>query len=238
VIRLHMYGATQIYLAAEGAGAIATLYGSERSFPVVPFHLLRPLAEAAGRGQWLLDLAVSVEERIVRTMNVRLHELAERRKLLPSSSQGDVASDLKTVYAAASDLSRDLTSPTPPYRVRYVAPGPLSSNALVKSGLGRSSAYGEPLSVLASGAIHGSVISVVMSMAAAPERSPTGLTMAIAAKSDQANMLLMAAGLTLIDAREAMFAYWGYHSEEWDDAKERFIANGRDVLRRHGVAPS
>ena len=142
---LHFFAFAQGFLVVEGAGAIAALYGTERSFPMVPFYILRPLAEAAGRVMWLLDLNESVEERIVRSMNLRLEELAGRRKF-KGVDRGEISRQLHEIQGAGKELGRDLTPRQGYLRLRYIHPGlPPTSTQLVKRGLGRSSAYSNPM---------------------------------------------------------------------------------------------
>lgn len=234
VRRLHFFAASQGFLVAEGAGGIAALYGNDRSFPMVPFYILRPLAEAAGRVMWLLDLDVSMEERIVRTMNVRLDELAGRLKF-KGIDQRETSRKLREVQEEGKSLGRDLTKPQGYQRICYVHPAPPSSTQHVKRGLGRSSEYGDPMTQLASAAIHGSTNTLSISMTPDRDSPIGGAQMRVGASSDYANIVMMAAGFSLMDAYQAVFAYWGIGLEGWASAKDGFLRSGREVLRQAGV---
>ena len=91
---------------------------------------------------------------------------------------------------------------------------------------------------LASAAIHGSTNALSISMTPERDTSIGQTQMRVGASSETANMMLMAAGFSLMDAHDSLFRYWGNEPEGWASAKDGFLRGGREVLRQAGIGAS
>lgn len=172
IVDAHHYGYLQMFTVIDCAAAVAYLYESPRCFVVSPEFLLRPLAEATGRGKWLLDPTITTRERVGRMVNYRITDLTERKRLKIDSTR--VQAKLASIYEAAGSLGYSMS------RVRrgpkYVEPHPPSSSEFVRQGLAGIDEYRDTISKMLSMTLHGMWTGLHKSLSHGPPSLTPGVT--------------------------------------------------------------
>lgn len=220
--------AIQMYGVLEGAAGFAQLVGSERVYVLNPYVLIRFVAECAGRARWLCEPSISTQDRVVRSLNLKISDFDYRKQLL---ERDEMNRRMRGIRDGAKERGLELT----PSRTgaRFIEPGLPSNTDFAKRGM--SGSHGTALSAIASAAIHGALtpsLSHIFYDDSGPDSDLLPQRAGFGTSAHLTNMFLLAVGLALRDSVNAVYAYYGYESREWSESVGRLMRSARDVLKQ------